>query len=314
MSNEYYKLKSVSELVEIAGKMPGATVLIPGGDRNEDIKLVEAAFDSGIINKAVLLGNAEQIHQHISEHTIKPSQCEVVDVKGDEEIGVKTVELVNAGGVDIVLKGGISTPIINRAMLKLAVKPTVSLASIFDAAPISHGRPIVLTDAGVTTVCTFERMVDIINNSADVARVVMGLEKPKVAILAANEKQISSLPSTAMGLKLAKHEFKDILVCGPLSFDLATDPESVEIKGIPDSPNAAQVAGKADILVCPGIDSANILYKTLASLVKYGDASMAGITLGFKVPYVILSRADSLETRLDSVALCSVYAQRTKGE
>lgn len=314
MNNEFYKLKSVSELVEIAGKMPGATVLIPGGDRSEDIKLVEAAFDSGIINKAVLIGNAEQIQKHISEHTIKPEQCEIVDVQGDEQIGQKTVELVNAGGIDIVLKGGISTPIINRAMLKIAVKPTVSLASIFDAAPIAHGRPIVLTDAGVTTVCTYDRLVDIINNAADVARIVMGIDIPKVAILAANEKQISSLPSTKMGMELAKHDFKDLLVCGPLSFDLATDPESVRIKGIPNNPNADEVAGYADILVCPGIDSANILYKTLASLVKYGDASMAGITMGFKVPYVILSRADSLEIRLDSVAMCSVYAQRTKNK
>jgi len=104
------------------------------------------------------------------------------------------------------------------------------------------------------------------------------------------------------------------VVYGPLSFDLATDPESVAIKGLPEHPNARAVAGRADILVCPGIDAANILYKTLAALSKYGMASLAGITVGFPVPYIILSRSDSLCIRLESIALCSIYFQRKKTE
>jgi len=100
------------------------------------------------------------------------------------------------------------------------------------------------------------------------------------------------------------------VVCGPLSFDLATDPESVAIKGMPDLPNAQEVAGQADILICPGIDTANALYKFLTALNKYGEASLASITMGFPVPYIILSRADSVETRLVSLAICAVYSQR----
>ena len=162
----------------------------------------------------------------------------------------------------------------------------------------------------MTCVCNFGRMVDLIQNSIEVAQKVMGIAKPKVAILSANEKQIPSLPSTMTGLELSKLKWDQAFVCGPLSFDLATDPESVITKGMPKLPNAEVVAGKADILICPGIDSANIVYKTVASMVKYGDASIGGITLGFKVPYIILSRSDSLSTRLESIALCSIYAQR----
>jgi butyrate kinase len=114
-----------------------------------------------------------------------------------------------------------------------------------------------------------------------------------------------------MGKRLAERRWKNGLVCGPLSFDLATDPESVTVKGMPDVPHAAEVAGRADVLVCPGIDAANILYKTFMAMSKYGQASLAGITLGLPVPYIILSRADTLETRLLSIALCSIYAQRT---
>ena len=309
-SMTYDILKSVSDLVEIAGKLPGSTVLIPGGDRVEDLRLIDAACDYGIINRAILVGSKKRTIENAENLGIDLSSHEIVDVDGDEQIGQRTVELVNACGVDMVLKGGISTPIINRAMLKLAVKPTVSLACIFDAAQISGGKPILFSDPGVSTVCNFGRMVDIISNAIEVAQMVMGIAKPKVAILSANEKQIPSLPSTSMGLELSKLKWDDAFVCGPLSFDLATDPKSVAVKGIPESPNAKEVAGNADILICPCLDSANILYKTISSMARYGDASISDITFGFKVPYIILSRSDSLETRLDSIALCSVYAQR----
>jgi len=309
-SMAYEILKSVSDLVEIAGKLPGTTVIIPGGDRVEDLRLVDAACDFGITNKAILVGSQKRIIENAETVGVDISRHNIVDADGDREVAQKTVELVSAGEVDMVLKGGISTPILNREMLKLAVKPTASLACIFDAAQISNGKPIVLTDPGVTTVCNFGRMVDIVNNSLKVAQLVMGIDRPKVAILSANEKQIPSLASTSMGLELSKLKWDNALVCGPLSFDLATDPNSVAVKGMPKLPNAEDVAGKADILVCPCLDSANVLYKTITSMARYGDASIAGITLGFQIPYIILSRSDNLETRLDSIALCSIYAQR----
>ena len=138
----------------------------------------------------------------------------------------------------------------------------------------------------------------------------MGIPRPRVAVLSANEKQVASLPSTWLGAALSRRKWPDAFVYGPLSFDLATDLKSVQIKGIPDLPAAKEVAGRADIIVCPGIDAANILYKSIAAMAKYGEASIAGITIGFPVPYAILSRSDTLSTRLDSIALCSIYAQR----
>jgi len=171
-----------------------------------------------------------------------------------------------------------------------------------------------MTDAGVTTVCSFGRLVDLVRNAVDVARTVLGIDRPRVAVLSANEKQIPSLPSTRIGRRMAERRWPDAVVCGPLSFDLATDPESVAVKGLPDLPGAEEVAGCADVLVCPGIDTANVLYKTISALNKYGQASLASITVGFPVPYVILSRSDALETRLVSIALCAVYARRSAAE
>ncbi len=304
-------LQSVEELVEIAGQTPASTVIIPGGSRIEDLQLVEAARDHGILNRALLVGRSTLIQEAVAESGIDIDPSDILHAHTDEDIAKATVARIKQGDVDIVLKGNISTPIINRHMLALAQRPTVTLASIFDADEISGGRPMILTDAGVTTVCNFGRMVDMIHNAVDVARTVMGLDRPKVAVLSANEKQVPSLGSTWMGLELAKRQWSDCVVCGPLSFDLATSPESVAVKGMPDLPGAETVVGQADILVCPGIDSANILYKAIAAMAKYGQASIAGITIGFPIPYVILSRADTLDTRLESIALCSIYRQRS---
>ncbi|MHC4745106.1 MAG: phosphate acyltransferase [Planctomycetota bacterium] len=304
-------LESVMDLVDAAGRMEASTVVIAGGDRIEDLSLVESARDHGIVERIILVGDKGLIEQSVEQVGIDIGAEDIVAAEGYDEVAGATVDIVRQGQADIVLKGNMSTPILNRQMLTLARRDTVSLVTAFDAAPISDGKIMLLTDAGVTTVCNFERMVGMVENACDVARTVLGTDKPRVAILSANEKQIASLPSTKMGLELAQRKWDDAIVCGPLSFDLATDRSSVDVKGMPDVPNAEIVAGNSDILVCPGIDSANILYKTLAALNKYGLASLAGITVGFPVPYIIISRSDTMEIRLVSIALCSIYAQKT---
>jgi len=303
----------VVDLVEAAGRRKASTVVIAGGDRPDDLRLVESARDHGIVDRILLVGDRGRIARAVEEVGIDIPAGDVIAAEGYDAVAAATVEVLRAGGVDILLKGNMSTPILNRTMLPLAVRPTASLVTVFDAAPIADGRLMLMTDAGVTTVCTLERLDDMITNAVDVAREVLGMERPRVAVLSANEKQITSLPSTKLGLELARRGRPDAWVCGPLSFDLATDPGSVAVKGLPDIPNAERVAGQADILVCPGLDAANILYKVITALSKYGQASLAGITMGFDVPYIIISRADTMETRLASIALCSLWAQRAAG-
>jgi len=306
------RLAAVADLVEIAGRLPGSSVAVAGGHRPEDLRLVESARDHGIVDRVILVGWGDRIAAAVEEVGIEIDSKDIVPADDHEQAAAATAELIRGGEVDIVLKGDIPTPVINRHMLPLAIRPTVSLATVFDAAPIGAGRPMVLTDAGVTTVCSFGRLADLLRNAVDVARVALGVDRPRVAILSANEKQIPSLPSTWLAAKLAERDWPDAVVCGPLSLDLATDPGSVAIKGLPDMPGAKQVAGRADVLLCPCIDAANILYKTISALAKYGQASLASVTVGFPVPYVILSRSDSLQTRLESIALCAVYTRRAR--
>ena len=304
------RIERVSDLALIAGHLRPKTVIIPGGDRPDDLRLVESARDHGIVKRCLLVGDETAIRRAAYEIGIVVPDDDIVPAASQEQTAARTIELVQAGGVDIILKGNISTPVLNRAMMRIVVRNTISLVTLFDTAPIAHGRPVLLTDPGVTTVCSFGRMVGLIENAVDVARAILGIERPRVAVLSANEKVIDSLPSTRMGRALAERPWDDCVVCGPLSFDLAVDPESVGLKGLPDHGAASEVAGRADILVCPCIDSANVLYKMIMQNVKYGMGTFAGITVGVAVPYIILSRADNVETKVQSIALGSLAAER----
>ncbi len=301
--------RTVSDLVEVAGQLPPSTAAVAGGSRVEDLRLVESARDHGILDRIILVGQGDRIARAVEEVGIVIPQEDIVAVDSEDEAAAKTVELAKTGVVNMVLKGSVSTPLINRYMLPLADRPTVSLVSLFDAAPMADGRPMILTDAGITTVCNFGRMADMIRNAVEVTQVVMGIERPRVAVLSASEKPIDSMASTRMGKMLADREWPNAFVYGPISLDLAIDPRAVIMKGF-DVPKARDVAGRADILLCPNIDTGNVIYKCVSAMIKYGLASLANMIVGFPISYVLLSRSDALETRLNSVAFGSIYAQR----
>jgi phosphotransacetylase len=307
-------IEAVSDLVLLAGALPARTVVIPGGDRADDLRLVDSARDHGIVDRCILVGKEAAIRQAAEEVGIAVDERDIQPTADDEETARRTVDMVEAGGVDVILKGDISTPVLNRAVMRIRVRKTISLVTMFDAAPLAGGRPMLLTDPGVTTVCDLERMAGLIANALDVARDIMGIRRPRVALLSANEKIIESLPSTKMAKELAERDWGEAYVYGPLSLDLAVSPESVRLKDSHLCPAAAEVAGKADILVCPSLDAANILYKVIMEMVKYGLGTFAGITMGVKVPYVILSRADNVETKLQSIALSSLACARLRGQ
>ena len=324
-ANDLPPLAAVADLLEIAGSLPPKSVVIPGGDRDDDLRLVESARDHGIVDRCVLIGDGPEIRAAAGRVGIDVSDADIIATSCPEDTASRTMDIVRAGEADIILKGNISTPILNRAMLGIATRPTISLVTMFDATPIAGGRPMLLTDPGVTTSCTFERMVCLVENAVEVAQAIMGIDRPRVAILSANEKIIKSLPSTAqfslshacwlltyplVALAVVLVLAAAALVYGPLSFDMAVSAESVRLKDVEFEGVAAEVAGKADILVCPGLDSANILYKVIMEIVKYGLGTFAGVTMGVMTPYVILSRADNVATKLLSIALSSIAKQR----
>ncbi|MBU1475100.1 MAG: hypothetical protein KKC69_04805 [Acidobacteria bacterium] len=310
--NPTNRLNTVLDVIETAGRLRSSTVIVAGGDRIDDVELVESARDHGFVDRIILVGDKKRIHQIIGDLGIEIPEKDILQADGNEEIAARTVRTALEEDIDILLKGRVTTGTLSRDMLKLANRPTTSLVTLLDSSAIGRGRPILMSDPAITTIANYGRLTGIIRNAVDVAQTVLEIEKPRVAVLSAYERVIASLPSTQTALALSSLDWQDAYVCGPLSFDLATSAEVLEIKGKPDLLNAGEVAGRADVLICPNIETANVLYKAISAQARFGNASMANIAVGFDVSYGIISRADSLETRLTSIALCSVFAQRTR--
>jgi phosphate acetyltransferase len=167
----------------------------------------------------------------------------------------------------------------------------------------AYPRLLLVTDAAINLFPTLEDKVDICQNAIDLAH-VLGIAKPKVAILSAVETINPKIPGTLDAASLCKMSDRGQItggvLDGPLAFDNAVDPEAAKIKGI-----RSEVAGRAQILVVPDLEAGNMLAKNLSFLAK---ADSAGIVLGARVPIVLTSRADSVRSRMASCAVAVLYA------
>lgn len=227
--------------------------------------------------------------------------------ENDEEKAVSTaVNFFKEGKADLIMKGLISTSVILKAILNkqtgVPPKGIISHVTVFEAP--NKNRLILLTDAGVNIKPNLQRKADILRNALAVAR-KLGMDKPKVAVLAATEKvNYPAMPATLdadiMSKMSAEGAFGDALVAGPLALDLAISSTAAACKGI-DHP----VAGNADILLTPEIESGNILYKALTTI---AGKTLASVVVGSEVPIVVPSRGDSDSSKFNSIALACYLA------
>lgn len=239
-----------------------------------------------------------------------------LNVEDDAEAVAQAVEMFRAGEADLIMKGLVSTGALLKAVLRKEaglVPPggILSHVTVFDAPGCAPGaeRLMLLTDAGVNIRPTLQRKADILKNALAVAR-SLGIERPRAAMLAATEKiNYPAMPATLDGDIIAKMaeggEFGDALVAGPLSLDLAVSPQAAALKGI-----GGPVAGHADILCAPDIESGNILYKALNSFM---NLTLASVVVGSRVPVVAPSRGDSEHSKFASIALAA-YLARHNGD
>jgi phosphotransacetylase len=172
----------------------------------------------------------------------------------------------------------------------------------------TYHKVLIVTDAAINIAPTLEDKVDIVQNAIDLAR-TLGVERPKVAILAAvetvNSKMQATLDAAALCKMAERGQIRGGLLDGPLAFDNAISAEAAKTKGI-----ASEVSGDADILLVPDLEAGNILAKQLSFLAK---ADSAGLVLGARVPIILTSRADSVRARIAScgVAMLVAHARRT---
>jgi phosphate acetyltransferase len=178
------------------------------------------------------------------------------------------------------------------------LRTTRRVSHIFAMETPAYSRVLLITDAAINILPSLEDKVDIVQNAIDLAH-VLGVPEPKVAILSAVETVHSNIVSTVHAAALCKMaergQIKGGILDGPLAFDTAVSPEAIQIKHLISS-----VAGQADIVVVPDLESGNMLAKQLEYL---GGASLAGIVTGASVPVILTSRADSAKTRMTSAAI-----------
>mgnify|MGYP002135297072 FL=1 len=267
------------------------------------------AASHGLI-KPVLIGPEGRIRRVAEEAGISLEGAEIVSVEHSHAAAELAAAMAARREVEIVMKGSLHTDEMIKAVLaQPALRTGRRMSHVFRFDVPLYPKPIIVTDAAINIQPTLAEKADIIQNAIEFAR-IMGNEQPKVAILSAVETVTPSIPSTIDAAALCKMadrgQIKGGLLDGPLAFDNAISMEAVRIKGI-----ASDVAGQADILAVPNLESGNMVAKQLEYM---AGASGSGLVLGARVPIALTSRADGPAARVAStvLAVLAAHDQRRK--
>lgn len=272
----------------------------------DDINALEAASIAKINKLAdfIFIGVKDNINAIAKENNLDIKGVEIIDESSMEECARIAVALVREKECSLLMKGLLDTPIILRAILNkgygLRGGGLLSHVGFFI---LKDGREYIITDGAVNIAPDKNVKKNIIENAVDIA-LSLGYEKPNVACLCATEHADEKMPATLDAEYLRDLCLEGIIkncnVSGPLALDNAVSKEAAERKNIKDP-----VAGHANILLAPDIEASNILYK---SLMFMGECSSGSLIMGAACPIVLTSRSDSMETKLNSIALASKVA------
>lgn len=268
------------------------------------------AAEKGLI-RPILVGPRSRIEEVARSSGLELGSTEIVDTPHSHASARKAVELVREGRAELLMKGSLHSDELLGAVVAreggLRTERRISHVFVMDV-PNYH-KVLIVTDAAINIAPTLEEKADICRNAIDLG-LVLGVPRPKVAVLAAVETVNSKMPATIDAACLCKMAERGQIVGGqfdgPLAFDNAISVEAARIKGI-----VSEVAGDPDILLAPDLEAGNILAKQLSFL---GGADSAGLVLGARVPVILTSRADSVRSRIAScgVAMLAAHARRQK--
>lgn len=294
------EFKNFDELIKkIQNKSSLARVAVAAAHDEHTLEAVFRAFDDNIV-EPILVGNKDKIEEILNKLNIKFDVDKIINTNDDAESAMKSVELINDGKADFLMKGKLQTADLLKAVVNkekgLRTGKVMSHVAILEV-PTYH-KLIAVTDGGMMMYPTVEEKKQIIENAVNVF-LAMGYENPKVAVLSAVEVVNPKMPETIDADLLKKMnlegEIKNCIVEGPISFDLSVNKETAEIKGY-----SSMVTGEADILLVPNISVGNILSKSITEL---ANGKMAGMIVGAKVPVVLTSRGSTSEEKYLSLVL-----------
>lgn len=299
------QIRTLDALVDYAKQVGPKKISVACAEDEEVMEAVENARRAGIAN-SFLVGDADKISEVAKKLGIDLANYDVIDEKGGGAASaLKAVEIVSSGQAQIVMKGMVSTADFLRGVLnkEKGLRTGKTLSHVYIHEVKGYDRIFFISDPAFNMYPELKVKVDIINNVVELAH-AFGVECPKVAALAAVEVVNFDMPPTVDAAILTqmnrRGQIKGCIVDGPLALDNAVSPESARHKGI-----KSDVAGYADILHVPNIESGNILAK---AIVYFAENKTAGIVLGAAAPVVLTSRADSAEAKLFSIASAVVLA------
>ena len=289
------------KLLKLAKTKGPVKVVIVNAGKAVSIESTKQAFDEGLI-EPVFIGDKKEILKSADDLQWDISQYEIIDEPVENNTAKIAAKLASEGKIKIIVKGHIHTDVLMKAVLKrdLNLIGKKRLSHVWHMTLEKNDKPFIITDGVLNVLPKLETKMHILKNSVDFAKRI-GINKPKVSVLSATEEILESVPSSIDAKELserAKAEGVDADVFGPMAFDNSVSEKAAQIKGIKNS-----VAGRADILLVPSVETGNGLVKMM---IYFMGACAAGVVVGGKVPVVITSRADSAPARLASIAAAIV--------
>ena len=295
------KIICPNNLINIAKKTGIVDAAIVNAGQILPMESVHKAVQHNLINP-IFLGDKNEINKHAEKLGWNISKYKIIDEKDENSTAPIAAKLASEGKIKILVKGHIHTDILLKAVLKrdLNLIGKKRLSHVWHMTLGPDDKPIIITDGVVNVLPKLEVKMHILRNAVDFANKI-GISRPKVSVLSATEEVLGSVPSSIEADLITKRTKKENInadVFGPLAFDNSISKKSASIKKI-----KSEVAGNADILLVPNVETGNALVKMM---IYFMGACAAGVVLGGKTPVVITSRSDESEARLASIAAAVV--------
>ena len=290
-----------NNLLDEAHKKKGVKVAVVNAGKPLPMLSVQDAVSENLI-EPIFIGNKEEIQKCAEDIKWDISSYEIIHEPTENNTAKIAAKLASEDKIKIIVKGHIHTDVLMKEVLKREYNllGKTRLSHIWHMTVEKDDKPLIITDGALNVLPNVKTKMHILKNVINFSNRI-GISRPKVAILSATEEVLDSVPSSldaAELTKLAKEENLTADVFGPLAFDNSISKKSAGIKGIKNT-----VAGEADVLLVPSVETGNGLVKMM---IYFMGACAAGVVVGGKVPVVITSRSDEAQARLASIAAAVV--------
>jgi phosphate butyryltransferase len=300
------EVKSIQDIIKNAQLLDKKKMVVAVAEDEHVLEAVDLAREAGIVD-AVLVGNQKSIKEILKHLKINNNLYEIIDITDPVLACEYAVKMISAQKADILMKGLVDTSIILRAALDkdfgLRTPNRISHVSVMEV-PTYH-KLLFMSDGAMNIDPNVDIKQEIIENGVEICH-ALGIKKPKVGVIAAIEKVNPKMQATLDAVELVERNqvgrIKNCIIGGPFALDNAINKDAAIHKGVTDP-----MAGDVDFLLMPQIESGNVFYKTMMFL---AHAKSASIIAGAKAPIVLTSRADSKESKFNSIALAALAAHK----